>query len=41
MERLIRHLLHLSVTFFDRQSHGDIIQAVRQDVTELRTVVMA
>jgi ATP-binding cassette, subfamily B, bacterial MsbA len=41
MERLIRHLLHLSVPFFDRQSHGDIIQAVRQDVSELRTVIMA
>lgn len=41
MERLIRHLLSLSVPFFDRQSHGDIIQAVRQDVTELRTVIMS
>jgi ABC-type multidrug transport system fused ATPase/permease subunit len=41
MERLIRHLMHLSVPFFDRQSHGDIIQAIRQDVTELRMVVMA
>ena len=41
MERLIRHLLSLSVPFFDRQSHGDIIQAVRQDVTEMRTVIMS
>ncbi|MGH7506770.1 MAG: ABC transporter transmembrane domain-containing protein, partial [Longimicrobiales bacterium] len=41
MERLIRHLLGLSVPFFDRQSHGDIIQAVRHDVSELRTVVVA
>ena len=40
MERLIRHLLRLSVPFFDRQSHGDIIQAVRQDVSELRMVVL-
>lgn len=40
MERLIRHLLRLSVPFFDRQSHGDIIQAVRQDVSELRTVIL-
>src|SRR5262245_45298882 len=31
MERLIRHLLTLSVTFFDRQNHGDLIQALRQD----------
>ena len=41
MERLIRHLLGLSVPFFDRLSHGDIIQAVRQDVTNLRNVVLA
>jgi subfamily B ATP-binding cassette protein MsbA len=41
MERLIRHLLSLSVPFFDRQSHGDIIQAVRQDVSNLRVVVLA
>ena len=41
MERLIRHLLALSVPFFDRQSHGDIIQAVRQDVSNLRTVVIS
>jgi subfamily B ATP-binding cassette protein MsbA len=41
MERLIRHLLSLSVPFFDRQSHGDIIQAVRQDVSELRTVILS
>lgn len=41
MERLIRHLLSLSVPFFDRQSHGDIIQAVRQDVSNLRMVVLA
>lgn len=41
MERLIRHLLRLSVPFFDRQSHGDIVQAVRQDVSELRMVVVS
>ena len=41
MERLIRHLLGLSVPFFDRQSHGDIIQAVRQDVSELRSAIIA
>lgn len=39
MERLIRHLLTLSVPFFDRQEPGDIIQAVRQDISELRQVV--
>jgi len=41
MERLIRHLLTLSVTFFDRQSHGDIIQAIRQDVTHFRSLVLS
>jgi len=41
MERLVRHLLALSVPFFDRQSQGDFIQAIRQDVSHLRNVVMA
>jgi subfamily B ATP-binding cassette protein MsbA len=41
MERLIRHLLRLSVPFFDRQSHGDLVQAVRWDVSNLRTIVTA
>ncbi|NOT07137.1 MAG: ABC transporter ATP-binding protein [Gemmatimonadales bacterium] len=41
MERVIRHLLRLSVAFFDRQSHGDLLQAVRQDVMALRTLVFA
>lgn len=41
MERLIRHLLSLSVSVFDRHSHGDIVHAVRQDVSELRTVVLS
>ena len=41
MERLIRHILGLSVPFFDRQSHGDIIQAIRIDVSQLRTVVLS
>lgn len=41
MRRLLHHLLSLSVSFFDRQSHGDILQAVRQDVTEIRAAVFA
>jgi ABC-type multidrug transport system fused ATPase/permease subunit len=41
MEKLVRHLLSLSVAFFDRQSQGDFIQAIRQDVSHLRNVVMA
>jgi ABC-type multidrug transport system fused ATPase/permease subunit len=41
MERVVGHLLHLSVAFFDRQSHGDMIEAVRNDVARLRMVVLA
>jgi ATP-binding cassette, subfamily B, bacterial MsbA len=41
MERLIRHILTLSVTFFDRQNHGDLIQAIRQDVTRFRFLVLS
>ena len=41
MERLVGHLLTLSVPFFDRQSHSDIVQAVRIDVSSLRAVVVA
>jgi subfamily B ATP-binding cassette protein MsbA len=39
MEKLIRHLLTLSVPFFDKQSHGDIVTAVRNDVTQLRVMI--
>jgi ATP-binding cassette, subfamily B, bacterial MsbA len=41
LARLIRHLLALSVPFFDRQSHADILQAVRDDVAQLRLTVRA
>ena len=41
MERVFGHLLCLSVAFFNRQSHGDIIEAVRNDVARLRMVVLA
>ncbi len=41
MEKLIRHLLKLSVSFFDRQSPGDMLQAVRQDVVALRSLVFS
>ena len=41
MNRLIRHLLSLSVSFFDERTHGDLIQTVRQDVSHLRTSAMA
>ena len=41
MERLINHLLGLSAGFFDRRTHGDLIQTVRQDVSQLRAVAVA
>ena len=41
MERLIDHLLGLSAGFFDRRTHGDLIQTVRQDVSQLRAVAVA
>ncbi len=41
MDRLIRHILSLSVGFFDRRTHGEIVQTVRQDVTHVRMVAVA
>jgi ABC-type multidrug transport system fused ATPase/permease subunit len=41
MERLIRHLLRLSIGFLDRRTHGDLIQTIRQDVTQMRMVVLS
>lgn len=41
MERVTKHLLTLSVDFFDTTSHGDLILTLRQDVTRLRNVVAA
>ncbi|MCU1244459.1 MAG: hypothetical protein JWN02_369 [Acidobacteria bacterium] len=40
MDRLIRHLLTLSAGFFDHRTHGDLVQTVRQDVANLRSVTM-
>ena len=40
MEQLIKHLLGLSAGFFDRRTHGDLIQTVRQDVSQLRVVAV-
>ena len=40
MERLIRLFLTLSVGFLDRRSHGDLLQSVRQDVSQVRSVVL-
>ncbi len=41
MERLITHLLALSVPFLEREGQGDLLQAVREDITRLRIVLVA
>jgi ABC-type multidrug transport system fused ATPase/permease subunit len=41
MERLVHHLLTLSVLTIDKQSPGDILEAVRQDVGRLRIVLVS
>lgn len=41
MERLVRHLLTLSVLTIERQSHGDMMEAVREDVARSRMAVVA
>jgi subfamily B ATP-binding cassette protein MsbA len=41
IERLVRHLLTLSVGFFERTSHGDLVHAVRQDVADVRVIVLS
>ncbi|HLA09838.1 MAG TPA: ABC transporter ATP-binding protein [Pyrinomonadaceae bacterium] len=41
MERMIRHRLGLSVGFLDRRTHGDLLQSIRQDVTQMRMVVLS
>nr|AHZ45570.1 lipid A ABC exporter [uncultured bacterium] len=41
MERLVRHLLTLSVLTIERQSHGDMLEAVREDVARSRMAIVA
>ncbi len=41
MERLIRHLLRLSVPYSDQQNYGEVIQTLRTDVTQMRRVIHA
>jgi ABC-type multidrug transport system fused ATPase/permease subunit len=36
MERLIRHLLRFSALYFQKQSPGDLLQTLRQDIALLR-----
>jgi ABC-type multidrug transport system fused ATPase/permease subunit len=41
MQSLYRHLLSLSVAFYDRQEHGDLLEAVRQDISRVRMAVIS
>jgi ABC-type multidrug transport system fused ATPase/permease subunit len=41
MERMIRHLLSLSVGFLDRRTHGELLENIRQDVIQMRMVVLS
>ncbi len=41
MERMIRHLLGLSVAFLDRRTHGELLESIRQDVIQMRMVVLS
>ncbi len=41
MEKLVHHLLSLSVLALDRQRPGDILETVRQDVQKLRLSLLA
>jgi len=41
MERMIRHLLGLSVSFIDRKTHGELLQSINQDITQMRMVVLS
>jgi ATP-binding cassette, subfamily B, bacterial MsbA len=41
MERLVRHLLTLSVLALDRRTPGDLIETVREDVQKLRVTIVA
>jgi ABC-type multidrug transport system fused ATPase/permease subunit len=41
MDRLVRHILSLSVGFFDRRTHGDLLTAIRQDVTNIRAIALS
>lgn len=41
LDRLVRHLLTLPVAYFERQSHGDLLQAIRMDVTKARGAAAA
>ena len=41
MSRVVRHLLGQSVGYFDRKTHGELLESLRRDVTNLRTAALA
>jgi ABC-type multidrug transport system fused ATPase/permease subunit len=41
IDRLVGHVLALSVPYFDSKSHGDLLETIRGDVTQLRLTVHA
>ena len=41
IERVVRHILTLTIGHFDQQSSGDMIHAVCHDISELRAIVFA
>lgn len=41
LERLVRHILELSVPFVSRHSPGDLAQALRQDIVQVRLTMNA
>lgn len=41
MEKIIRHMLGLSLNFFNKQSKGDLVQTIRTDVVNLRQTANA
>jgi len=41
MELLVGKVFALSIGFFDRRTHGEVIQAIRQDVAQMRSVTLA
>jgi len=41
MTRLIRHLLTLSISYFDKHSQSDLVHTIRNDVTLLRVMIAA
>ena len=41
MDRVMRHLLGLSLSFFDERTHGELMESLRRDVANLRTATLS